>query len=870
MIKKIIENKILKKVYEKLILSGENKIDGFVERKIENYKLNRFKSGLEEGLLSKYGDESFYDNLCNILLKNNNFERLIERCRQKDFFDEMTDEDFWEHIMQYDVMNAYNKANVKKALEHIEKAVFLFTNELKDPEHNTLKKYIIKDGEKTRDLLKKQNADLINLLENDKQEKCEVVNNVGFFITKNHKKEVKHFAGREKEIQDIIEIMRSARLDHDKTFLWIYGMGGLGKTQLCRKISSTIDKEYTYIGWIDYQGSFKQSLVNCLNVWEKSDDLDKEYDRALRYINSLGNQLLLFIDNYDTADSCLDDIESLPCHVVVTSRSKNPDTFSGYKLGFLDFSACKKLFCHFYTLENNIIINEIIHKTGYLSLAVELVAKTGQKLGLTLEEYYLKLEEKGFDIGTIVQSNWDNMGEKLNIELSKHFSIVFDLTTLRENEEAMYILKNFSLLPYLGITRQEAVNWLLLDEESGILYDLAETGWLQLSEMEYTMHPVISFTVKYMTSPLLRECVNLVTALSGCISVRPGDNYLDAFYYLPYAEAVGEYFVSNLLAGEKIEILLWLYIRIAEINRHNGDYDKAYRWGEDSCKCLDTLSDRSGKLTNMVYNVMSEICLDMRDRDCESRKWALYAIYADRFSEDTDSVEKGTSYHNLAGAYIQMGYNRKALKNERKALELRENLQKDDIRIINCYRNMAMIYRRLGDLELALKYHEYVLRGLEKIHADDRNHPDFPVVYNLYSFVLRDLGRLPEAIEYQEKAMAIREKINEADPKLAINYNNLGIFHWQNRNLEEAVRWERKAIEMDEKNRGYDHPDVATDYYNYALILYDIGNVEEAIKYLGRSRSIEEKAGRKRENIEQIDSLLVAYKERLKEISERK
>ena len=118
--------------------------------------------------------------------------------------------------------------------------------------------------------------------------------------------------------------------------------------------------------------------------------------------------------------------------------------------------------------------------------------------------------------------------------------------------------------------------------------------------------------------------------------------------------------------------------------------------------------------------------------------------------------------------------------------------------------------------------------------------------------------------------MAIREKINEADPKLAINYNNLGIFHWQNRNLEEAVRWERKAIEMDEKNRGYDHPDVATDYYNYALILYDIGNVEEAIKYLGRSRSIEEKAGRKRENIEQIDSLLVAYKERLKEISERK
>ena len=43
------------------------------------------------------------------------------------------------------------------------------------------------------------------------------------------------------------------------------------------------------------------------------------------------------------------------------------------------------------------------------------------------------------DIRTVVKSNWDNNGEKLNTALSKHFSIVFDLTALKSNLEAIYI-----------------------------------------------------------------------------------------------------------------------------------------------------------------------------------------------------------------------------------------------------------------------------------------------------------------------------------------------------------------------------------------------------------------------------------------------
>lgn len=263
--------------------------------------------------------------------------------------------------------------------------------------------------------------------------------------------------------------------------------------------------------------------------------------------------------------------------MIVTSRNKNPDTFNGYQLDFLDFKDCKRLFQTFYTLEDNFIMNEIIHKTGYLALAVELVAKTGQKLGLSLQEYYVKLEKKGFDIRTVVKSNWDNNGEKLNTALSKHFGIVFDLTALKSNLEAIYILKNFSVLPYLGVSQCDITEWLCLDKEENMLFELVDSGWLQrTSDLEYMMHPIVSFTVKKEITPAIQDCINLVTALSEAILLEAGSNYLHVFSYLPYADSVGEYFVNINTTNKKEYVLIVLYIRLAEIYRQNGEYQRAY------------------------------------------------------------------------------------------------------------------------------------------------------------------------------------------------------------------------------------------------------------------------------------------------------
>lgn len=457
---KIIERlgeKIIEKSKEILMEESEEWAKTIISEKKREQFLEIYRRNLDETLLKKYGNEDFYDNLCQVLLADNNIDLILERCYNRDILDDESDETFFARITQEIQEESYNEVMVKNVLWHIGECAYKSFNQIKDPEHNALKNIIKREEDKTRTIIRQSQEETVKILEDHKK----ILSNInqaytqkGNIIYANDitwgcKNPVRHFLGRENDIDSIKKILEQ----DEKTALWIYGMGGMGKTQLCRKLYFELKSKYEYIGWISYQGNLKHSLVNSINKLDKTGDLEQEYKNTISYINSFGKQLILFIDNYDTTNDYIDDIEAMQCHVIVTSRNKNPDTFTGYPLDFLDFKDCKTLFQTFYTLENNIIMNEIIHKTGYLALAVELVAKTGQKLGLSLQEYFFKLEEKGFDIRTVVKSNWDNNGEKLNTALSKHFVIVFDLTSLKSNLGGnIYIKKLFGSSLFRSLT----------------------------------------------------------------------------------------------------------------------------------------------------------------------------------------------------------------------------------------------------------------------------------------------------------------------------------------------------------------------------------------------------------------------------------
>ncbi len=84
-----------------------------------------------------------------------------------------------------------------------------------------------------------------------------------------------------------------------------------------------------------------------------------------------------------------------------------------------------------------------------------------------------------------VNTAWNNdKQEKMMIQLGK----LYQIADIASNLAKLYIVKNFTVLPYLPLTHSDAVAALGLSrDQENELYDLADVGWLQ--QFDNGLHP---------------------------------------------------------------------------------------------------------------------------------------------------------------------------------------------------------------------------------------------------------------------------------------------------------------------------------------------------------------------------------------------
>jgi tetratricopeptide (TPR) repeat protein len=104
---------------------------------------------------------------------------------------------------------------------------------------------------------------------------------------------------------------------------------------------------------------------------------------------------------------------------------------------------------------------------------------------------------------------------------------------------------------------------------------------------------------------------------------------------------------------------------------------------------------------------------------------------------------------------------------------------------------------------------------------------------------LQTLGRFVEARSVIEKALKIDEKVYGPDhPTVAIRVNNLGGVLQALGELQEARIYFERAIKIGETAYGPDHPNVAIRANNLGMVLRDMGELQEARIYLERALDI--------------------------------
>lgn len=607
-----------------------------------------------------------------------------------------------------------------------------------------------------------------------------------FVVTHNANiKPVSYFTGRETELQDL-----RRRIEEGRKSVLVSGMGGIGKTHICRKLFEEYLKQHAedgnepfrYIGYVEYDGDMGSSLQTCLK-FKRQESPEQNQEAAWRELEYLAaeGKLLLFVDNVDRPiweDPGLQKLKEVPGAVVLTSRQTSfSDEFEPYPIDFLDVEQCKEIYekVRFRGSDRKVDSEEdkdlryvIENLAGRHTITVELLAHLARTKRWTVKRLREELGEKGFRLA------FRKDGELVNIQES--YEVLYDLSELTKAEQN--ILEAFSVFPHIPLGAAICDDWLLVDagvgEDDDILAGLYQKGWLRfdMEQESYVLHPVFAQFIYEKCKPAMEKHAGLIKACKGYLEVPENGSPLECQRYIPFAENIIRKvnMEDELVQAEMKDALAYLLRYIAE-------YEKAQE----------------------LYSQVLEI-----------RKRVLGEEHPDT----------AASYNNLASVYASQGEYEKAEGLYGKALGICERVPGEEHPdTATSYNNLAYVHARQGEYGKAEGLYGKALGIYKRVLGEE--HPDTAASYHNLAGVYARQGEYRKAESLYGKALAIYEKVLGKDhPSTAASYNNLGNLYESQGRYEIAVNYFRMAYNVCLRRLGTGHPHTKIAFKNMRSAYY--------------------------------------------------
>ena len=625
-----------------------------------------------------------------------------------------------------------------------------------------------------------------------------------FVVTHNSNiKPVSYFTGRETELQEL-----SQRIEEGRKSVLVSGMGGIGKTHICRKLfEEYLNKHaggengpFRYLGYIEYSGDMGSSLQNCLK-FKQQDSPEQNQEAAWKELEYLAadGKLLLFVDNVDKtlgADLGLQRLIGIPGAVVLTSRQASfSDEFEPYRVGFLGVEQCKEIYgkIRFEGSERKVNAEEvedleyvIENLAGRHTITVELLAHLARTKHWTIKRLREELEKKGFRL------TFHKAGELVNIQES--YEKLYDLSELTGAEQN--VLEAFSVLPYIPLPTELCNQWLLLDarvsEDDDILMGLYQKGWLQVDweQESYAMHPVFAQFIYEKRKPNAEKHAGLIEACRDCMEIPDSGSALECQKFIPFAEKI----VEKLNMGKELEQIGFLS-KFAYLLHYVGQYRE----------------------TEKLFN-------------------SLLKIDRERWGENHPEVAIG--YSNMGSVYEEQGEYEKAKGLYEKSLRICERvLGEGHPDTASIYNNLGLVYAAQREYEKAEELFEKSLRVYERIMGE--NHPYTATSCSCLASVYREQGKYVKAEELHQKSLRIRERaLGENHPDTANSYNSLALVYKEQGEYAKAQELYEKSLRIREKMLGENHPETAISYNNLAVLYKNQSEYKDATTYYLRAYKI--------------------------------
>lgn len=211
--------------------------------------------------------------------------------------------------------------------------------------------------------------------------------------------------------------------------------------------------------------------------------------------------------------------------------------------------------------------------------------------------------------------------------------------------------------------------------------------------------------------------------------------------------------------------------------------------------------------------------------DCCGKELEIYEKYY-----GSENVKIADAYRNFGTAYIELGDYERAISYIEKAKEvyLSCGINTGDS-LSACYTNLGCAYSDVGNNEKALESLNEALKIDIKQYGEI--HSSVATVYNNIASVYADED-LEKAIYYQQKTVEIDTKIfGEKSAKCLIDYLNLAVFYEYNGDFENTEKTYLISLEISEKVLGITNPYTAMIYMRLGHFYIAQQNTSKAYDY---------------------------------------
>lgn len=392
------------------------------------------------------------------------------------------------------------------------------------------------------------------------------------------------FMGRENELSEIAEHFSSGH-----NFLFLQGMGGIGKSECAKQYAKQYKKRYDVIVFAEYSDSIvslvndntlftltepfvSERLINNRGIIENAHDFFKRKLTQIRL--SSDKRTLIIIDNVDQYDSKLEKLLSGPFDLIVTTRWKYDNLYPDNTVFINEIQnkeILRAIYYNYYGSEINDIeaIDCIIDIFQHHTMAIELAAKQMKASCLSAAEMLERINA-GYSGGTSYHELSErflmlNYSDKPQNMLNYIYKL-FDMAALTKTEK--YILMCLTLIPSSGINKRLFKNCVNLKDFDEINC-LIECSWICEANGKLSLHALVREAVQKMCMPDLKKCHGFIKGFMSEIS--------DIQYYH------SEYSYKN----EMEKTVLYLYRKFPEPQKELYDF---YEWMElifEHCCCYN-------------------------------------------------------------------------------------------------------------------------------------------------------------------------------------------------------------------------------------------------------------------------------------------